>query len=48
MIFWVVKMFACVCIVFVTFVSLANTLIVLVLLTANSVVVSVDSFVVSH
>ena len=48
MIFWVIRHFRVLRLVFVTFVSLANTLIVLLLLTATSVFAPFDSFVVIH
>jgi hypothetical protein len=48
MIFWVVRHLHVLCVVFVTFVSLANTCIVLVLLTATSVFAPVHSFMVIH
>jgi len=48
MVFWVVRHLHVLCLVFVTFVSLANTCIVLVLLTATYVFAPVDSFMVIH
>jgi hypothetical protein len=48
MIFWVIRHLHVLCVVFVTFVLLANTHIVLVLLTATSVFAAVDSLVGIH